>query len=120
MDIINTETQVNNVFQSSIMTVLTPTEVIFVEAYTEPQIQLGGSFSYVKMSVTYDFTLPLRLAGMRNGVPFIQPFDANTDPDAALKMAAWAAQIISLLGTAKTTLMALPTPNTPDVTYTTV
>jgi hypothetical protein len=115
MVIITTETLVNNVSQASLVTELNSIEVEFVEAYGEPQINLGGTFTYVKSSVTYTFVLVSRLAGMRNGIPFVQAFDGNVNVDAPLMMAAWVAAIITTLTAAKTTLLTNPTPNTPNV-----
>jgi len=82
-----------------------------MDAYGEPMVNAGGTIPIEESS----YILPDRQVFMRNGSPIEQNFDGNVDEQAAAKLTAWVAEIIVRLTAAKTTLMAKPTPQTPNV-----
>lgn len=121
MEIQSTKDQQNNVHSASIVTVLTPNETKFVQTYGEPQIDLGGTIPFTDhLSSGSTFTLPNKLAGIRNGIPYVQQFSSSGDLDAKQKRDGWIAEIITRLTAAKSTLMGLPQPTTPNTATATV
>ena len=112
-----TKTITRNIRKSVISTEMNSREMFFAAAYGEPQIDVGGTIPYVDShSAPQTFVLPNRLVYIRSSFPVDQSFDMNSDPEAANKLTGWNTEITTRLTTAKTTLMANPTPITPDTT----
>jgi hypothetical protein len=139
-----TQTQVHNVFTVIFDTELSSREKIFVDAYGEPQIDSGGTFTYYPSSITNipsqtspytvntplpnpnngtntapfteAFVLPSRLAYIRSSTPIQISFNANLDPDAYRKSQCWLQTIKTKLITAQQALLANQMPNTPNIT----
>jgi hypothetical protein len=121
MVIKTTSTQVRNTFKGVIETELSSREMIFVDAYGEPQVDVGGVINLYDpetdelLDPAQDITLVSKETYIRSGFPVEQSFDGNTDSLAATKLYSWLREISVRLTTAKTTLMAKPAPNSPDV-----
>jgi len=116
MIINTTKTIVRNVRAATIATEVNSREVSFIDAYGEPQVNVGGTIPYIDShSAPQTFNLPDQYAYMRSSFPVEQSFDMNADPEAANKLTGWINEIIARLTAAKTALMAHQFPVTPDV-----
>lgn len=112
MVITTTKTIVRNVLTASMTTEVSSRELAFMAAYGEPVIDIGGLIEY---GTDASISLPSRLVYIRTGFPVEQSFDSNTDPEASSKLSGWISTLVERLTLAKTTLMAKPAPNTPQV-----
>lgn len=116
-----TETIVLNTRGATFETELSSREAMFTKAYGDPQVDVGGSIAYTDTaSAPQTVVLPSKLIGLRTGFPATQVFDGTTDIEAANKLAGWITVVTARITTAKSTLMAKPTPVTPKVTITEV
>ena len=120
MIINTTKTIVRNVRTGNLATEVNSLEMVFIDAYGEPQVNVGGTIPYTDShAAPQTFVLPDKYCYMRSSFPAEQAFDMNADPEAANKLAGWVAEVITRLTAAKTTLMdpaVHPFPVTPDIT----
>lgn len=121
MVITTTKTQARNIFKGVIATEVSSREMMFIDAYGEPQIDVGGQVDLydpgtdIALSPPQSITLPAKETYIRSGFPVEQSFDGNTDNLAATKLYSWIRIVRTRLSNAKDILMAKPAPVTPDV-----
>ena len=117
MVITTTTTIVNNIYTASIATDPNTVEVAYMEAYGEPQINIGGSIPYVDGSGhAQTVVLPNETVSIRSNSPFVHSFNTRCDANAKYEVIGWVTQVIALITAAKTALITdNPAPNSPDV-----
>ncbi len=126
-----TKSMARNVFTGVIETEVSSRELIYIDAYGEPQVDIGGTIPLVdpenNNAALLDedeqprtISLTSKQTYIRSGFPVSYSFDGNIDAEASIKLHSWITELTTRLTTAKTTLMAKDFPVTPDITVTEV
>lgn len=124
-----TKTLSRNTHTGVIETEVSSRELMFIDAYGEPQVDVGGVIPLVdpdnnNAAILDDDDAPRTISltsketYIRSGFPVHQSFDGNTDEEAAIKLHSWIFAVTTRITTAKTTLMSKPVPVTPDIEVT--